>query len=165
MVAVPVRTVGAGFAFDAAMPRFKVPIAEAAVPVISDYDLTPDGRFLVGTGTPDTRTPPATIIFNWTEALKTMASERRSVADEPDVPEGIDEPALAVRSPGHGVHRCLVTASRCTGRECTRNEGVRIITEEFDAYRRHAELLRGLPAVVRWLAHKERRALNVQADD
>ena len=94
-----------------------------------------------------------------------MASERRSVADEPDVPEGIDEPALAVRSPGHSVHLYPVTASRCTGRECARNECVRIVTEEFNAYRRHAKLLRALPAVVRWLAHKERRALNVQADD
>ena len=70
MVAVPVRTGGAAFEFDAAVPRFKVAIPEAAVPVVSDYDLTPDGRFLVGTGTPDTRTPPATIIFNWREALK-----------------------------------------------------------------------------------------------
>jgi hypothetical protein len=52
------------------VPRFKVAIPEAAVPASSDYDLTPDGRFLVATGTPDTRTPPATIIFNWTEALK-----------------------------------------------------------------------------------------------
>ena len=70
MVAVPVRTGGAGFEFDAAVPRFKVAIPEAAVPVVSDYDMTPDGRFLVGTGTPDTRTPPATIVFNWTAALK-----------------------------------------------------------------------------------------------
>ena len=70
MVAVPVRTGGAAFEFDAAVPRFKVAIQESAVSAASDYDLTPDGRFLVGTGTPDTRTPPATIIFNWTEALK-----------------------------------------------------------------------------------------------
>ena len=70
MMAVPVRTGGVAFEFDAAVPRFKVAIPEAAVPVLTDYDLTPDGRFLVGTGTPDTRTPPATIIFNWTEALK-----------------------------------------------------------------------------------------------
>ena len=81
------------------------------------------------------------------------------------MPEGIDEPALAVRSPWRGVHLCPVTSSRCAGRECARNECVRIITEDFDAYRRHAKLLRALPAVVRWLAHKERRALNVQADD
>jgi Tol biopolymer transport system component len=70
MVAVPVRIGGAAFEFDAAMPRFKVAIPEQAVPVLSDYDVMPDGRFLVGTGTPDTLTPPATIIFNWTEALK-----------------------------------------------------------------------------------------------
>ena len=47
-----------------------VAIPEQAVPVVSDYDVTPDGRFLVGTGTPDVRTPPGTIILNWTEALK-----------------------------------------------------------------------------------------------
>src|SRR6188472_909089 len=67
--------------------------------------------------------------------LARMASERRSVADEPDVPEGIDEPALAVRSPGRGVHLYPVTASRCPGRECARYECVRIITEDFNAYR------------------------------
>src|SRR6187397_1028742 len=94
-----------------------------------------------------------------------MASERRTVANEPDVPEGIDEPTLAVRSPGHGMHLYLVTASRCTGRYCARNDCVRIITEEFNAHRRHAKLVRALPSVVRWLAHKERCALNIQADD
>ena len=70
MMAVPVRTGGTAFEFDAAVPRFKVAIPEQAVPVVSDYDVTPDGRFLVGTGTPDVRTPPGTIILNWTEALK-----------------------------------------------------------------------------------------------
>ena len=63
-----------------------------------------------------------------------MPSERRPVADEPDVPEGIDEPALAVRSPRRSMHLYLVTACRRTGRECVRNECVRIITEDFDAY-------------------------------
>ena len=94
-----------------------------------------------------------------------MASERRTVANEPDVPERIHEPALAVRSPGRGVHPYPVAASRCTGRECARDECVRIVTEEFNSYRRHAKLFRALPAVVRWLAEKECRALNVQADD
>ena len=45
---------------------------------------------------------------------------------------GAGEPALAVRSPGHGVHPYPVTASRCTGRECARDECVRIVTEEFN---------------------------------
>jgi hypothetical protein len=69
MMAVPVRTGGAAFEFDAAQPRFKVAIPDPAVPVLADYDVTPDGRFLVGTGTADTRTPSATLIFNWREAL------------------------------------------------------------------------------------------------
>ena len=94
-----------------------------------------------------------------------MASERRSVADEPDVPEGIDEASLSVRSPGRFVILDLVTASRRTGRECARNERVRILTEDFNPDRRHAKLLRALPAVVRWLAQKKRCAVNVQADD
>jgi len=99
------------------------------------------------------------------DPLARMTSERRSVADEPDVSEWVDKPALAVRSPGHLVHLYPVTTSCCTSCECVRNECVWIVTEEFNAYRRHAKLLRALPAVVRWLAHKERRALNVQADD
>lgn len=94
-----------------------------------------------------------------------MPSERRSVADEPDVPEGIDKPALAVRSPRHRMHPYPVTASRCTGRECAPDEGIRIVTEEFNAYRRHAKLLGGLPPVVRRLTDKEYRAVNFQADD
>ena len=94
-----------------------------------------------------------------------MGSDRRSVADEPDVPERIHEPALAVRAPGHGVHPYPVTAGRCSGCECARDECVRIVAEEFNAHRRHAKLFGALPAVVRWLADKECRALNVQADD
>ena len=69
--ALPVRTGGATFEFDAVEPRMKISIILNPQNLnASDYDVTPEGRFLVGTATPDTRTPPATIILNWTQALK-----------------------------------------------------------------------------------------------
>ena len=64
------RRGGATFEFDAAVPRMRISIANPQSLNASDYDVTPDGRVLVGTATPDTRTPPATIILNWTQALK-----------------------------------------------------------------------------------------------
>jgi Tol biopolymer transport system component len=68
--ALPVRTEGATFEFGAPMLRMKVSIPNPGNLGGSDYDVTPDGRFLVGTAMPDARTPPATIILNWTQALK-----------------------------------------------------------------------------------------------
>jgi serine/threonine protein kinase len=67
---LPVRTGGATFEFDAAVPRMKISIINPQNLSASDYDVTPDGRVLVGMATPDTRTPPATIILNWMQALK-----------------------------------------------------------------------------------------------
>ena len=67
---LPVRAGGAAVEFDAAVPRMRISIANPQNLNASDYDVTPDGRVLVGTATPDTRTPPATIILNWMQALK-----------------------------------------------------------------------------------------------
>ena len=69
-MAVPVRIGGATFEFDAALPRMRISTPNPGNVSGSDYDVTPDGRVLVGTATPDVRTPPATIILNWTQALK-----------------------------------------------------------------------------------------------
>jgi hypothetical protein len=46
----------------------------------NDYDVTPDGRVLVGMATPDLRTPPAPITLNWTQALKESAENRSNHA-------------------------------------------------------------------------------------
>jgi hypothetical protein len=59
------------FEFDTPVPRVKVSVTNSqSRNASSDYDVTPDGRVLVGMATPDLRTPPAPIILNWTQALK-----------------------------------------------------------------------------------------------
>ena len=70
-MALPVRTGGATFEFDSAVPRMRISVPNPTYLTSgTDYDVTPDGHILVGAATPDSRTPPATIILNWAQALK-----------------------------------------------------------------------------------------------
>ena len=70
MMAVPVKAQPTGAVeFGAAVPLFKAHMLPITT-LLSDYDVAPDGRFLVGTATSDPRAMPAAIILNWTAGLK-----------------------------------------------------------------------------------------------
>lgn len=70
------------------------------------------------------------------------------MADEPEVPEWIDEPTLAVHSPQHLVVANLVDGAVCSGRHRPFNESVRVVDEHLDPYRSAAERGRCIPPVV-----------------
>jgi Tol biopolymer transport system component len=68
IMAVEVRTDGAGFEFGAAKPLFEI----RAMPFVphSQYDVTADGqRFLVNTTIEENLTRPITVVLNWTATL------------------------------------------------------------------------------------------------
>src|SRR5262249_12665097 len=68
--ALPVRTDGAMFEFDTPVPRVKVSVTNPQVRTPGATTTSRRTGALVGMATPDLRTPPSTIILNWTQALK-----------------------------------------------------------------------------------------------
>jgi Tol biopolymer transport system component len=70
LTAVPVTRSGGSVAFGAPAPLFKVSMFPSNS-LNRDYDLSPDGqRFLIGTASEGDRVAPATLVLNWTAALK-----------------------------------------------------------------------------------------------
>jgi Tol biopolymer transport system component len=65
IMAVPVTTTGGAFRFGAAMLRLRASVFPIRTNVIRDYDVGPDGRFVIGTATVDSRVVPANIVINW----------------------------------------------------------------------------------------------------
>jgi 8-oxo-dGTP pyrophosphatase MutT (NUDIX family) len=70
--------------------------------------------------------------------------ERRTIAHQPDVPEGVDEAALATGPPRHGVIANRIVAVGA-GVQGTLHERVGVLGEDLDADRRGADLRRALP--------------------
>jgi hypothetical protein len=47
------------------MLRLRASVFPIRTNVIRDYDVGPDGRFVIGTATVDSRVVPANIVINW----------------------------------------------------------------------------------------------------
>jgi len=71
MMSVPITPSGDTLDFGAARPLFKVRMAPLA-PTITfrDYDVAPDGRFLVGTVVGSVKGTVATLVLNWPSLVK-----------------------------------------------------------------------------------------------
>src|SRR5207244_7378764 len=91
--------------------------------------------------------------------------QRRLVAHEPNVAEGIDESSLAMRSPRHLMILDVGQTTFRTRRQCPRDQRIRIVAKYFDAGRSRTQLFGNLPTVPGRLAHKKRRAGNLQTGD
>jgi Tol biopolymer transport system component len=74
LMKVAVTTNGTAITFGTPAPIFKASLFPL-FHVGDEYDVAPDGRFLVGIATPDTRVPAAMVVLNWAETLKGL--ERR----------------------------------------------------------------------------------------
>src|SRR4051812_22638683 len=93
-----------------------------------------------------------------------MTTQRRPVTDQPGMAVRVEKAALPMRSPRYFVvsHRIVVVRPRCCGPPDKR---VWIVHEHLDPHCRGAKHNRALPAVAFWLGEKERRPLDLQADD
>jgi hypothetical protein len=60
-----------------------------------------------------------------------MHMQRRPVAHQPDMPEGIDKSSLPVNAPGRLVILYFIETSVSASRYRPRNESIRIIAEYF----------------------------------
>jgi Tol biopolymer transport system component len=58
-------TSGGTLTFGAPALRFTAPILPTISHVVREYDVAPDGRFIVGAATVDAREPPAMVVVNW----------------------------------------------------------------------------------------------------
>jgi Tol biopolymer transport system component len=65
MMAVPVTAAAGALKFGAPVLRFKASMLPTRTFVVRDYDVGPDGRFVVGTATVDSRVVPAHVVLNW----------------------------------------------------------------------------------------------------
>src|SRR5215472_4513697 len=96
------------------------------------------------------RTRSSTLAGSCSDALISSCSfarparERRLVADEPYVPEGVGESALPVHAPRNVVVPDVAQRARRAGSDGTSYEGIRIVGEHLDPYCRRSELLRGV---------------------
>src|SRR5687768_14961950 len=77
------------------------------------------------------------------------------ISNQPDVPEWIDEPTLAMPSPRRRVVSDWIDTAIRTGLQCLRKEGIRVLTEYFDAGSRATEFGRAFPPIPLRLADKE----------
>nr|HEV7953893.1 protein kinase [Candidatus Acidoferrales bacterium] len=69
LMAVPVKTSGAGIEFGAPKALFKTRLFGQQA-ILHEFDVTPDGqRFIVGTLIGEPKAPPPTVILNWTAEL------------------------------------------------------------------------------------------------
>jgi Tol biopolymer transport system component len=68
LMAVQVSTAGSVFRSSAAVPLFAPRFAESAAtnPFNAQYDVAPDGRFLINVAVDDLASSPITLILNWT---------------------------------------------------------------------------------------------------
>jgi hypothetical protein len=70
-------TSGDSIQFGAATPRFKVRMFPSlGTTTIRDYDVAPDGRFLVGTIVGPSRGPVATVVLNWPSVVTNAAKNK-----------------------------------------------------------------------------------------
>ena len=77
MMAVPITTSGDRIQFGTATPLFKVRMFPSlGTTTIRDYDVAPDGRFLVGTVVGPSKGPVATVVLNWTSVVTDPARNR-----------------------------------------------------------------------------------------
>lgn len=90
----------------------------------------------------------------------TASDQWRSVADEPDVPERINEVALPMGSPGRVVILDVVKTTCCTRFQGACDHGVRVIAEHFDPRGRNPKLRGTFPTVVRRFPQEKRRTSN-----
>jgi len=70
MMSVPVTPAGDAFGFGSATSVFQTRMFPNINATIRDYDVAPDGRFLVGTIVGPSKGTAATIILNWSTATK-----------------------------------------------------------------------------------------------
>src|SRR5205085_451049 len=91
--------------------------------------------------------------------------QRRAVADQPQVSERVDEPALAVHAPGRLVIADLVQAAVGACPYGRGHEGVRVVDEHLDADGAGPERGGGVPAVALRLAEEQRGSLHRHPDD
>ncbi len=77
MMAVPITSSGDSIEFGAAKPLFKARMFPSlGTTTIRDYDVAPDGRFLVGTVVGPSKGPAATIVLNWASVVQTAGKNR-----------------------------------------------------------------------------------------
>src|SRR5512147_2069106 len=91
--------------------------------------------------------------------------QRGSVADKPDVPERIDEPALTVSSPGHLMIPEVIQTTGCPGFQGALYEGIGIVAKHLYPECGRADLLWAAPAILPRLTQEERRPLDFQTDN
>lgn len=89
----------------------------------------------------------------------------RSVADQPQVAEGVDEATLPVNAPGRLVVTYLVDAAIGSSCHGAFYKAVRVIDKHLDPDCSRAKGGRGVPAVVLGFAQKERSAGHGQPND
>jgi len=65
IMAMPMTMADGAPKFGAPELRFKASIFPTRTGVVRDYDVAPDGRFVIGTATVDSRVPPANVVLNW----------------------------------------------------------------------------------------------------
>ena len=90
-------------------------------------------------------------------------TQRRPVANQPDVPEWISEPALPVGSPRPLMILEVVQATLRAGVQSACDQAVRIVTEDFHPRRSNAKPRGALPTIVGRLAQEEWRTPDLQA--
>jgi hypothetical protein len=98
-------------------------------------------------------------------ALRRIPVQGRSIANQPDMPKRIDEPALTMRSPGRLVIPDFIKATVCTRFHGTRDHRIRIVAEQLDPDGRRTYRFGTLPAIPGWLSQEERCTLNLQTHD
>ena len=77
MMAVPITSSGDSIQFGAATPLFKVRMFPSlGTTTIRDYDVAPDGRFLVGTVVGSSKGTVATIVLNWPSVVTNAATNK-----------------------------------------------------------------------------------------
>ena len=90
---------------------------------------------------------------------------RGFVADQPNVPEWIDKPALPMSAPRHLITFYVVKASGCTCFQRACNHIIGFVNKQFDPCGRRTKLLRAIETVLDGLMQEERRTPNLQTSD
>lgn len=89
-----------------------------------------------------------------------MRRQGRPVADEPEMPEGIEEAALAMRTPRGFVIQDLVGAPVCTRGHSPGDETVGVVDEHLNAYGPCPNPARRPPVPALRLTQEQRSALH-----